>query len=217
MATPSPTTGADFEALFEDAPCGFLCVSPDWRIERANATFAEWTGYEAPSLRGRAFVDLLDIAGKIYVGTHFAPLLRLQGKFDEVALNVVRGDRAKLPVLVNARERRDPDGALRMVLVSIFNATDRRRYESELLDARNALRNANETLEARVREAVAERLQAEEALAHARRMEAIGNLAGGIAHLLRAAIGVDLTRHKALVPGPARALDLGHARVVKLA
>ena len=175
-------TAGGFEALFEDAPCGFLCVSPDWRIERANATFAQWTGFEAASLAGRAFVDLLDVAGKIYVNTHFAPLLRLQGKFDEVALNIVCADGAKLPVLVNARERRGSDDTLEIVLVSIFNATDRRRYESELLDARNALREANETLERRVEDAVAERMQAEEALAHARRMEAIGSLSAGIAH-----------------------------------
>ena len=206
MAHPSPTPGGDFEALFEDAPCGFLCVSPDWRIERANATFAEWTGHDASGLEGRAFIDLLDIAGKIYVGTHFAPLLRLQAKFDEVALNVVRADGTKLPVLVNARERRDPDGALRQVLVSVFNATDRRRYESELLDARNALRDANETLEARVKEAVAERLQAEEALAHAQRMEAIGNLSAGIAHdfnNLLQVIGGNLQLLRKHVPGGA--------------
>ena len=195
-----------FEALFEDAPCGFLCVSPDWRIERANATFAEWTGHDASGLEGRAFIDLLDIAGKIYVNTHFAPLLRLQGRFDEVALNVVRADGARLPVLVNARERRDPDGGLRQVLVSVFNATDRRRYEGELLDARNALREANETLEVRVREAVAERLQIEEALAHAQRMEAIGNLSAGIAHdfnNLLQVIGGNLQLLRKHVPGGA--------------
>ena len=175
-------TGDEFETLFEDAPCGFLCVSPDWRIERANATFAGWTGHEADTLKGRAFVDLLDIAGKIYVNTHFAPLLRLQGKFDEVALNVLCADGTKLPVLVNAREQRDADATMRMVLVSVFNATDRRRYEAELLDARNQLREANETLEARVEEAVAERMRAEEALAHAQRLDAIGNLSAGIAH-----------------------------------
>ena len=178
----APDDDRGFEALFEDAPCGFLIVSPDWRIERANATFASWTGHDASALAGRAFIDLLDIAGKIYVNTHFAPLLRLQGRFDEVALNVVGADGSKLPVLVNARERRGPDGTLEMVLVSVFNATDRRRYESELLDARNQLREANETLESRVEQAVAERLKAEEALAHAQRMEAIGNLSAGIAH-----------------------------------
>ena len=178
-----PTPDAeDFEALFEDAPCGFLCVSSGWRIVRSNATFAQWTGHDAGALAGQPFTDLLDIAGKIYVGTHFAPILRLQGAFDEVALNVVRADGSKMPVLVNARERRDGAGALRMVLVSVFNATDRRRYESELLEARNALTRANETLESRVAEAVAERMRAEETLAHAHRLEAIGNLSAGVAH-----------------------------------
>ena len=214
-AGPTPRLGPedDFEALFESAPCGFLVVSSGWRIERANATFADWTGHDAAALTGRAFTDLLDIAGKIYVGTHFAPLLRLQGKFDEVALNVVRTDGTKMPALVNARERRGPDGDLRSVLVSIFNATDRRRYEAELLEARNGLREANETLERRVEEAVAERVRAEEALAHAQRMEAIGNLSAGIAHdfnNLLQVIGGNLQLLRKHVPGEA-----GLARIAR--
>lgn len=173
---------ADFEDLFEEAPCGFLCVSPNWKILRANATFGRWTGHDPGALVGTPFVDLLDIAGRIYVGTHFMPMLRLQQRFDEVALNVLRAEGGKMPVLVNASERRGEGGETRMILVSVFNATDRRRYEADLLGARDALREANDTLERRVEQAVAERMAAESALAHARRMEAIGNLSAGVAH-----------------------------------
>lgn len=172
----------DLDAVFEDAPCGFLIVSSDWRVRRVNRTFGLWTGHDPAALTGRPFTDLLDIAGKIYVGTHFSPLLRLQGHFDEVALNVVASDGGKLPVLVNAREQRDADGRQTGVTVSVFNATDRRRYEAELLEARNALREVNETLEARIKAAVAERMAMERELDHARRMETIGNLSAGVAH-----------------------------------
>ena len=132
--------------LYEHAPCGYLSLEPNGRIARVNATFLAWTGHQASELQGRRFQDLLNVVGKIYYETHFAPLLRLQGFFNEVALELVGRDGGRLPVLVNAAERRDPDGNVRFIRISVFNATDRRRYESELLAARNGLAAANQEL-----------------------------------------------------------------------
>src|ERR1041384_2536329 len=111
----------DLEDLFENAPCGYLSIGPDGRIFKANATFCRWTGFDAAELAGKRFSDLLNIAGRIYYETHFAPLLRMQGYFNEVALDVVARGNRRLPVLVNAVEKRDVDGSALFVRITVFN------------------------------------------------------------------------------------------------
>jgi len=74
-------------------------------------------------------------------------LLRIQGFFNEVALDLITREGKRLPVLVNAAERRDAEGRHLFTRLTIFNATDRRRYERELLEARAAAEAANKKLQ----------------------------------------------------------------------
>jgi sigma-B regulation protein RsbU (phosphoserine phosphatase) len=154
----------DLEDLYENAPCGYLSLRTDGRIAKANRTFSRWTGYALDDLIGKRLHDFLNIAGRIFYETHFAPLLRMQGFFNEVALDLVRKDGELFPVLVNAAERKAPDGRPLFIRLTVFNATGRRRYERELLKARDELKTLAATLEKRVAEAVADRLRSDIAL-----------------------------------------------------
>lgn len=136
----------DFEDLFECAPCGYLVLNSDGRILATNQTLQEWLGYDAAELKENRFLDLLNVAGRIFYETHFAPLLRMQDFFDEVALDFVTRDGNKLAVLANARQRRDQDGNPIATRVTIFQATERRRYERELVEARKAAEVARKEL-----------------------------------------------------------------------
>ncbi len=125
------------EELYEHAPCGYLSTLPDGTIVRVNHTFVEWTGTSRDALLGGTkFQTLLAIGSRIYYETHYAPLLQMQGFANEIALDVVRNDGRILPVLVSSRQKCDADGTPLFNRITLFDATDRRRYERELLLAR---------------------------------------------------------------------------------
>jgi sigma-B regulation protein RsbU (phosphoserine phosphatase) len=145
----------DFRDLYDHAPCGYLSTRPHGAIVKCNATFAAWMGSTPDQLSSKRLRDLLNVPGRIFYETHFAPLLRMQGFFNEVALDLVTRDGNILPVLVNAIERRDAEGRHLFTRMVVFNATDRRRYERELVAARAAaveaqgrLRELNAVVEA---------------------------------------------------------------------
>lgn len=133
------------EELYEEAPCGYLSTLPDGTIVKVNRTFLEWTGHTREQLLGkRRFADLLTAGGRIYHETHYAPLLAMQGAVREIAVELRRADRSRLPVLVNSVLKRDGDGRALLIRTTVFIATDRMRYERELLLARDRERALHE-------------------------------------------------------------------------
>jgi signal transduction histidine kinase len=141
---PSGETLHDF---LDGAPCGLLCTAEDGTILHVNETFLAWSGHERGALVGARRLDqLFTIPCRIYYETHYAPLLRLQGFVHEVAVDIVRQDGQILPAFVNTVEKRAPDGSVELVRVAIFAATDRRKYERELLLAR---RNSEDAVKAK--------------------------------------------------------------------
>ena len=124
------------EELYEHAPCGYLSCLPDGTIVRVNQTLLDWTGYTREFLLATRIQALLSVGSKIYYETHVAPLMQMQGRANEIALEIVGADRTARPILVNAVQKRDGDGTPLFTRMTLFDATDRRRYERELLGAR---------------------------------------------------------------------------------
>ena len=134
MSNPPPAE--DLEDLYESAPCGYLSLSPDGRIVKANRTIADWLGRAPESLVGTPVHDILGFGGRIAFETHLAPLLRMQGHVHEIALDLLTADGEKVPTIANAAEKRAADGRHLFTRLTIFRAVDRRIYERTLLDAR---------------------------------------------------------------------------------
>jgi sigma-B regulation protein RsbU (phosphoserine phosphatase) len=116
---------------YQYAPCGLLSTRQDGTLTSVNETLLSWTGHSRDALVGHVrFTDLISPGDRIFYETHYRPLLDLQGFVREIALTLVCPDGRRLPVLVNAAVR---DGEIQ---VAVFAAEDRRRYERELLAAR---------------------------------------------------------------------------------
>ena len=136
------------EELFENAPCGYLSTALDGTILRVNRAFTLWTGIAREQLlSGRRFQDLLAPGGRIHYETHFAPLLQMQGSVREIAVELLRADGSRLPALLTSVVRRDEQGTPRLIRTTVFDATDRRRYEQELLRARRQQREIAQELQ----------------------------------------------------------------------
>jgi sigma-B regulation protein RsbU (phosphoserine phosphatase) len=127
----------DPEELYENAPCAYLSSLADGTIVKVNGTLLAWTGHHRDELVGRRrFQDLLAPGDRIFYETHFLPLLRMQGHVREIAVQLVGPSGARLPVLVNSVLKRDVSGTPLLIRTAIFDATERRAYEEELLAAR---------------------------------------------------------------------------------
>ncbi|RML89909.1 Sensory box histidine kinase, partial [Pseudomonas syringae pv. maculicola] len=83
---------------------------------------------------GRRFQDLLNLAGKVFLQTHWAPLLQTQGSIAEVKVELIHADGRSVPMMLNAIRREYPSGFLHEV--AVFLAEERNKYERELLAAR---------------------------------------------------------------------------------
>ncbi|HET9059438.1 MAG TPA: SpoIIE family protein phosphatase, partial [Acidimicrobiales bacterium] len=119
--------------------CGYVVASAEGLILGVNQTFLTWTGFSRSDLVGaRRFSELLSAGGRIYYETHIAPMLSMQGHVREIAVEILRSDRSRLPVLVNADVEPDAGRGPAMIRIAVFDATERRSYERELLRAKEA-------------------------------------------------------------------------------
>jgi PAS domain S-box-containing protein len=153
VKAPSPAwVRESAEDLYENAPCGYLSTLPDGRILRVNRTFLDWTGYtRAELLEETRFPQLLDAGSRLFHETHLVPLLRVEGAVREIACDLRTAGGELLPLLLNATRRevpvprsltRDEDSTATVFRYMVLDATERRRYEADLLAARKAAEEA---------------------------------------------------------------------------
>jgi len=147
-------TQENLEDLYEHAPCGYCSCLPDGTLVKVNQTLLDWLGYTREELVAhRCLQELFTIGGRMHYETHCAPMLLLQDQVREVSYTLRRKNDTALPVLMSAVLLRDEHREPLVIRITLFDITDRRRYEQELLraklqaeDQREQLARANELL-----------------------------------------------------------------------
>jgi sigma-B regulation protein RsbU (phosphoserine phosphatase) len=130
--TDSPPAGDD---LFESAPCGYALIGDDGLFTLANAEFRRLVGRPSEDLVGRAGLgSVFSVGGRIFLETHLWPMLEHDRSVREVALDIVRPDGSRVPVLLSADagSGSDDGGGIRVVVIE---TRERHRYEQDLLTA----------------------------------------------------------------------------------
>ncbi|MBD8079744.1 SpoIIE family protein phosphatase [Cellulosimicrobium arenosum] len=124
------------EERWNVVPVALLMLDADSHVLDANAEFLGLVGgASAVEVVGRRLSELLTVGGRIFWDTHIAPLLRVDGRVDEVAVELRTHD-GREPVLLSAVERVCEDH--HVIEVAMFRARERARFEHELVGARRA-------------------------------------------------------------------------------
>ena len=132
----------DYKELYNSLPSGYFCSLPNGTIIDSNNKFIEHTGYTRKELIGKKkFVDFLSLGEQIYFENVYSLALKLNGTIEEVNFNFIKKDGTKLPVLVNSTEVKDKEGVHLFTQSALFNISQRKKYEQELLIAK---RKAND-------------------------------------------------------------------------
>ena len=128
------------DSILDEAPCGFLSFTDDGTIRAVNRTLLDLLGRDRAAVEGAHVETLLTAGATLFYHTHLFPLLKMQGRLDEVYLSLCTDD-ADLNCLVNGR-RTERDGRTVNDLI-LVPFEERNQYEDEILQAKQSAEQAN--------------------------------------------------------------------------
>jgi diguanylate cyclase (GGDEF)-like protein/PAS domain S-box-containing protein len=132
---------AEIVDLYENAPCGYHSLDARGWFLRVNQTELAWLGYRSDELIGRrAFAELLAPGSREVFEGHFAQC-KERGAVRDLQLDMLRKDGSILPVSLSATAVYDRLGMFQHSRGTLFDDSERRRFEQALRDSEQRLQS----------------------------------------------------------------------------
>ncbi|TYD00698.1 EAL domain-containing protein [Arthrobacter echini] len=131
------TLTADYEQLFERAPCSYLVTDESWIVTAVNGTFLEWTGYTCDDVVGVPLPRLMSADDRLVHASRDVPRMQLTGAVSEVSVEIVDAHGQRRAALLTAVRSVQEDGSTEFRVI-IFSAHERHQYELDLVAARRS-------------------------------------------------------------------------------
>tara|TARA_B100000809_G_scaffold55976_1_gene51927 strand:- start:1101 stop:2294 length:1194 start_codon:yes stop_codon:yes gene_type:complete len=209
----------DYKELYSNFPSGYFCSLPDGTIVDSNKRFLDLTNYTREEVIGKKKItDFLSLGGKIYFENVYSPALKLKGTIEEINFNFLKKEGTKFPVLINSVEVKDKNGIHLFTQSAIFNISQRKKYEHELLiakrkanDLSNELKDVNEELLSRAKLILEQKLKLEEFNQH---LENKNRQLSGFAHIASHNLRAPVSNLMALKDFYKESTDLGDKAIL---
>jgi PAS domain S-box-containing protein len=125
------------DELYEHAPCGYVSFVPQGTIIKINKTLLAWLQYECDEVLNKLkFSDLISKGGNLHFEMFFRPMINVDGNVRELRYELLKKDGSSLTVLISAATSKDPSGKIAAINAAVYDITDRKKYEDELLIAK---------------------------------------------------------------------------------
>lgn len=122
---------------FENAPCGYLSFYPNGTITQLNQMLLKWVAYRKEEVIGiKKLEDITSKGTSLYFQMFVFPLLKLQGYVNELSVSIVSSNNIITSCLLNASAIKDDGGNIQQVHAILFAIPDRKKYETEILNAK---------------------------------------------------------------------------------
>lgn len=129
------------DSILNTAPCGFLAFTDGGIVRDVNDTLLNALGRTREAVVGAHVETLLSPGAKLFYHTHLFPMLKMEGRVEEVYLSLDTADGTDLPCILNAKRAERDDATVNQVVLLPFEERD--QYEDEILQAKQAAEQAN--------------------------------------------------------------------------